>query len=147
MTGCILVTATITIICIYTFSKGNPAKMFKNAKRSDIRSIKGESFPEGSQGELTGDNIDKFIQIMKNAEYKRSDRTDHYGGVIHFTVRFANDEEHTIVVIGSYGSDNILYKGFIKIDNYPYYECDTKELQKLYYINSNSRYKEWYQQH
>ncbi len=34
-----------------------------------------------------------------------------------------------------------VYKGFVKIDDGDYYECDTKELFELFLKNSNSRYK------
>ncbi len=143
--GCILMFVMVTAIYVFFFSQDTPAKIFKNTKQSDIESITAESFPDGSHGELTGEYIDEFIELMRDAEYKCSDRTDHHSGVVNFKVRFTNGVEHSIVVTGSYFDNDTLYKGFIKVDNYPYYECDTKKLLMLYFTNSNSRYKELYQ--
>ena len=146
---CLLAAAVTVIICLFVFSEDTPAKLFKSIERSDIESITGETVTEGSYGELKGDNIDKFIQLMRDADYKLSDRTGHMvdgvGGT-HFTVKLKNGEEHKIAVVGSYYANGTQYEGFISVDDSPWYECDVYELEKLYYINSNSRYKDQYKE-
>ena len=146
---CLLAAAVTVIICLFVFSEDTPAKLFKSIERSDVESITGERVPEGSYGELKGDNIDKFIQLMRDADYKRSDKTEHTAdgaGGPWFTVKLKNGEEHTIAVVSSYYGDDTLYKGFISVDGGPWYECDVYELEKLYFINSNSRYKDQYKE-
>ena len=115
----------------------------------DIESITGKMYTEGSTGEIKGDDIDEFIKLMRDADYKRSDRSDHYASVICFEFKYKDGKEQQISVVGSYGSsdDNdsgelTLYKGFVKIDDGDYYECDTKKIFELFLKNSNSKYKE-----
>jgi uncharacterized protein YcbK (DUF882 family) len=149
--GCALAAAAVAAIVllrIFVFND-TPGTQFKNIKSSDIESITGKMYTEGSTGEIKGDDIDEFIKLMRDADYKRSDRSDHYASVIFFEVKFKDGKEQQISVVGSYGSsdDNdsgelTLYKGFVKIDDGDYYECDTKELKNLFLKNSNSKYKE-----
>ena len=138
-----------SLLWLFVFSADTPAKQFENVKSSDIESITGKMYTEGSTGEIEGDDIDEFIKLMRDADYKRSDRTDHYASVICFEVKYKDGKEQQISVVGSYGSsdDNdsgelTLYKGFVKIDDGDYYECDTKKLFELFLKNSNSKYKE-----
>jgi hypothetical protein len=147
--GCLLAAAVITVICIYVFLEDTPAKLFKRIERNDVESITGVSYPEGSHGELKGDDIDKFIQLMRDADYKRSDKTEHTADGARgpdFTVKLKNGEEHIIAVVSSYYADDTLYKGFISVDYGPWYECYVGELEKLYFVNSNSRYKDQYKE-
>ena len=148
--GCALAAAAVAAIVllrIFVFYD-TPGTQFKNIKSSDIESITGKMYTEGSTGEIKGDDIDEFIKLMRDADYKRSDRSDHYASMICFEVKYKDGKEQQISVVGSYGSsdDNdsgelTLYKGFVKIDDGDYYECDTKELFELFLKNSNSRYK------
>ena len=149
--GCALAAAAVAAIVllrIFVFYD-TPGTQFKNIKSSDIESVTGKMYTEGSTGEIKGDDIDEFIKLMRDADYKRSDRSDHYASVICFEVKYKDGKEQQISVVGSYGSsdDNdsgelTLYKGFVKIDDGDYYECDTKELKNLFLKNSNSKYKE-----
>ena len=52
-----------------------------------------------------------------------------------------------IHVFSGYTYKGTKYKGFISVDDDPWYECDTRDLQKLFFINSDSQYKEYYQNH
>ena len=144
ITGCALTVAAIAsaLLWLFVFSADTPAKQFRNVKSSDIESISGESLFPTAKGELTGENIDEFIRLMKDADYKRSDRTEHWSNPVVFTVKYKDGKEQTIEVRGSYESDNTLFKGFVKIDDGDYYECDTKELRELFFKNSDSKYKE-----
>ena len=106
-------------------------------------------YTEGSTGEIKGEDIGEFIKLMRDGDYKKSDRTDHYASVICFKVKYKEGKEQEIAVVGSYGSsdDNdsgelTLYKGFVKIDDGDLYECDTKKIFELFLKNSNSKYKE-----
>ena len=149
--GCALAAAAVAAIVllrIFVFYD-TPGTQFKNIKSSDIESITGKMYTEGSTGEIKGDDIDTFIKLMRDADYKRSDRTEHYASLIVFSLKYKDGKEQEISVVGSYGSsdDNdsgelTLYKGFVKIDDGDYYECDTKELQNLFLKSSNSKYKE-----
>lgn len=143
-----IATAVIVLLRIFVFYD-TPGTQFKNVKSSDIESITGKLYTEGSTGEIKGDDIDTFIKLIRDADYKRSDRTEHYASLIVFSLKYKDGKEQEIAVVGSYGSsdDNdsgelTLYKGFVKIDDGDYYECDTKELQNLFLKNSNSKYKE-----
>ena len=148
--GCALAAAAVAAIVllrIFVFYD-TPGTQFKNIKSSDIESVTGKMYTECATGEIKGDDIDEFIKLMRDADYKRSDRSDHYASVICFEVKYKDGKEQQISVVGSYGSsdDNdsgelTLYKGFVKIDDGDYYECDTKELFELFLKNSNSRYK------
>ena len=149
--GCALTVAAIAsaLLWLFVFSADTPARQFRNVKSSDIESITGKMYTEGSTGEIKGDDIDEFIKLMRDADYKKSDRTDHYASVICFKVKYKEGKEQEIAVIGSYGSsdDNdsgelTLYKGFVKIDDGDLYECDTKKIFELFLKNSNSKYKE-----
>ena len=151
ITGCALTAAAVAsaLLWLFVFSADTPGTQFKNIKSSDIESITGKLYTEGSTGEIKGDDINEFIKLMRDADYKRSDRSDHYASVICFEVKYKDGKEQQISVVGSYGSsdDNdsgelTLYKGFVKIDDGDYYECDTKELKNLFLKNSNSKYKE-----
>ena len=147
---CIFVITVIAVPVILSLTVDDPGDIFKNIERSDVESITGETVPEGSHGELKGDNIDKFIQLIRSGDYKRTDRTGHEidgAGGPYFTIKLKNGEEHMIYVISGYTYKGTEFKGFISVDDGPWYECDTRELQKLYYINSDSRYKEYYQTH
>ena len=147
--GCLLAAAVTMILCLFVFSEDTPAKLFKSIERNDVESITGVSYPEGSHGELKGDDIDKFIQLMRDADYKRSDKTEHTADGARgpdFTVKLKNGEEHIIAVVSSYYADDTLYKGFISVDYGPWYECYVGELEKLYFVNSNSRYKDQYKE-
>ena len=146
---CIFVITVIAVPVILSLTVDDPGDIFKNIERSDVESITGETVPEGSHGELKGDNIDKFIQLMRDADYKRSDKTEHTADGAagpYFTVKLKNGEEHKIAVVGSYYANGTQYEGFISVDDSPWYECDVYELEKLYYINSNSRYKDQYKE-
>ena len=146
---CLLAAAVTVIICLFVFSEDTPAKLFKSIERSDIESITGETVTEGSYGELKGDNIDKFIQLIRSGDYKRTDRTGHEidgAGGPYFTIKLKNGEEHMIYVISGYTYKGTEFKGFISVDDGPWYECEVYELEKLYYINSNSRYKDQYKE-
>ena len=149
--GCVIIAVAIAVIVllrIFVFYD-TPGTQFKNVKSSDIESISGESLFPTAKGELTGENIDEFIRLMRDADYKRSDRTEHWSNPVVFTVKYKDGKEQEIAVVGSYGSSDgnsldelTLYKGFVKIDDGDYYECDTKELRELFFKNSDSKYKE-----
>ena len=149
--GCALTVAAIAsaLLWLFVFSADTPARQFRNVKSSDIESITGKMYTEGSTCEIKGEDIAEFIKLMRDGDYKKSDRTDHYASVICFKVKYKEGKEQEIAVIGSYGSsdDNdsgelTLYKGFVKIDDGDYYECDTKKTFELFLKNSNSKYKE-----
>ena len=143
----IIAAAVTVVLCLFVFSEDTPAKLFKRIEKNDVESITGVSYPEGSHGELKGDDIDKFIQLMRDADYKRSDKTEHTADGARgpdFIVKLKNGEEHIIAVVSSYYADDTLYKGFINVDYGPWYECYVGELEKLYFVNSNSRYKDQY---
>ena len=147
---CLLAAAVTAVLCIFVFSEDTPAKLFKSIERNDVESITGVSYPEGSHGELKGDDIDKFIQIIRGADNKPTDRTGHEivgGDGPYFTVKLKNGKEYMIHVFSGYTYKGTKYKGFIRVDDDPWYECDTRDLQKLFFINSDSQYKEYYQTH
>lgn len=135
-----LVTAVIVLLRIFVFYD-TPGTQFKNVKSSDIESITGKLYTEGSTGEIKGDDIDTFIKLIRDADYKRSDRTEHYASLIVFSLKYKDGKEQEITVIGSYMSDGTLFKGFVRVDDGDLYECDTKKLFELFLKNSNSRYK------
>ncbi len=141
--GCSLIaitTAVIVLLRIFVFYD-TPGTQFKNVKSSDIESITGKLYTEGSTGEIKGDDIDTFIKLIRDADYKRSDRTEHYASLIVFSLKYKDGKEQEITVIGSYMSDGTLFKGFVRVDDGDLYECDTKKLFELFLKNSNSRYK------
>lgn len=141
--GCALAAAAVAAIVllrIFVFYD-TPGTQFKNIKSSDIESITGKMYTEGSTGEIKGDDIDEFIKLMRDADYKRSDRTEHYASLIVFSLKYKDGKEQEITVIGSYMSDDTLFKGFVRVDDGDLYECDTKKLFELFLKNSNSRYK------
>lgn len=135
-----IATAVIVLLRIFVFYD-TPGTQFKNVKSSDIESITGKLYTEGSTGEIKGDDIDTFIKLIRDADYKRSDRTEHYASLIVFSLKYKDGKEQEITVIGSYMSDGTLFKGFVRVDDGDLYECDTKKLFELFLKNSNSRYK------
>ena len=145
----IILSAVLTVAAIasallwlFVFSADTPAKQFENVKSSDIESITGKLYLGGLTCEIKGEDIDEFIKLLRDADYKRSDRTDHYASFIEFTIKYKDGKEQKVTVIGSYESDDILFKGFVRVDDGDLYECDTKELKNLFLKNSNSKYKE-----
>lgn len=144
---CSILLITVVIVVLYFFvfnDKETPGDMFKHIERSDIESITASRM-DGTHAELKGNSIDEFIRIMRETDYERSDRTEHYADGPIFTVRLNNGEEHTIKAVGSY-TDDRNYKGFI-IMHGACFECYTAELRDLFYNNSDSKYAEWYQTH
>lgn len=145
----IILSAVLTVAAIasallwlFVFSADTPAKQFENVKSSDIESITGKLYLEGSTCEIKGEDIDEFIKLLRDADYKRSDRTDHYASHIEFTIKYNDGKEQTVIAIGPYSSDDTMFKGFVRVDDGDLYECDTKKLYELFLKNSNSKYKE-----
>ena len=139
----ILLIATVIVVLVFFVFKDTdtPADLFKNIERSDIESITGSRM-DGTHAELKGDSIDEFIRIMRETEYERSDRTEHYADGPIFTVRLKNGDEYTIKAVGAYQADRN-YKGFILMDG-ACFECYTTELWDLFYANSDAKYADWF---
>lgn len=138
----LLIAAVIVVLVFFVFKDTDtPADLFKNIERSDIESITA-SHMDGTHAELKGESIDEFIRIMRETEYERSDREEHYASGPIFTIRLKSGEEHTITTVGPYEADRN-YKGFI-IMNGACFECYTTELRDLFYANSDAKYADWF---
>lgn len=117
------------LLWLFVFSNNTPGDQFKNIESSDITSITGSTVMPKSNGELKGKDIDKFIQLLRDADYKKSDQTEHYASSIEFTIKYNDGKEQRVTVIGSYMSDDTLFNGFIRVDDGDLYECDTEEME------------------
>ena len=147
----IICTSTAAVLCaaavlliIFVFGAKTPYAMLHSTSSSDIDSISlNHTVIEQKAVKLTGDDADKFLDMLKNAEYKSvSYDTAHApvdgGYPITATFSFKDGERQQLVLIGGYGDGNgTKHTGFIDFDG-KCFECDISAMSKFYYERANA---------